>query len=200
MINYLKKLVIFTVASLSLCACQTAIEETEYTSLSNQERLEKLNAVTDFEELGRTAIISDRLNKRFSVNSIYSYKKSNFSLSFVGPIGMEYAKIEVYANGTTYLHIQGNVIKGDNARELLKDEFNLDIPVEDLPSIIFGAPKGEVTYDENGYAKTAVYGDLYKVNYVRYQVYKGYVLPRTIEIISKKTKIIYSVSEVTRIK
>ena len=60
-------------------------------------------------------------------------------------------------------------LKGENARELLKENFKLDIPVEDLHRVMIGLPRGKVIYDNLGYAKEALVEDQYKVIYRSYK-------------------------------
>ena len=158
--------VVTTATMLTLLnACSTTSSNEEFAKLSRQEQLAQLNNISELEENGKIALISRYKKARFAVNCTYHYKKNYFSLEFTGPMGMQYAMLEVYANGTTFLKAQGKVNKGDSARDLLKTQFGLDIPVEDLPAIMVGAPKGELTYDEQGFVKTAKQGEEYLVTY-----------------------------------
>lgn len=187
-------------AALLINACSSNIEEVNFEQLSKEQRIEKLQNLHEIEEMGKIALISRMNGSRMAVNSIYHYKQQSFSLEFTGPMGMSYAKIDVLANGTTFLNVRGQLSKGDGARALLKEQFGLDIPIEDLPSIMLGTPKGDVTYDANGYAKSALYGDEYKVNYKAYKTFRGgYPLPTSIEVLTPMAQIVIKINEVTRI-
>ena len=111
---------------------------------------------------------------------------------------MRYAKLDVLANGTTYLDVQGRNFNGDNARALLKEQFNLDIPVEKLPDIMFGIPEGKCSYDTHGYVNKATLSEGYEVAYKQYKTFKGgVVLPSDIEIIAPNNKVLIKVNSVT---
>ena len=119
-------------ASFILTGCAPKVEENNFSLLNQEQRAQKLNNINELEEFGRIGLFSRYKNASFSVNCSYSYNKDKFSLAFTGPMGLQYALVEVYANGTTYINAQGKVLKGENARELLKENFKLDIPLEDL--------------------------------------------------------------------
>ncbi len=194
------KIALPALAALFINACSSNLEEVNFEQLSKEQRIEKLQSLHEIEENGKIALISRMNGSRMSVNSIYHYKQKSFSLEFTGPMGMSYAKIDVLKNGTTFLNVRGQLFKGDGARELLKEQFGLDIPVEDLPSIMLGTPKGDVTYDNKGYAKSALYGDEYKVDYKEYKTFRGgYPLPTFIEVVSPMAQIVIKIHEVTRI-
>lgn len=201
--NNLKKL--FTVVTAStlltlLNACSSTNTTGDFTRLSRQEQIAQLNSISELEENGKIALISRYKKARFAVNCTYHYKKNYFSLEFTGPMGMQYAMLEVYANGTTFFKAQGKVNKGDSARELLKTQFGLDVPVEDLPSIMVGAPEGELTYDENGFVKTAKKGEEYLVTYKQYQAQRrGLPLPTNFNILTPYTEVKVSISNVIRL-
>ncbi|MGN1280342.1 MAG: lipoprotein insertase outer membrane protein LolB [Succinivibrio sp.] len=161
---------------------------------------QKVKSIHELEENGKIALISRYKNSRFSVNTNYHYNDGSFSLEFTGAMGLQYAQIEVYKNGTTFLKIQGEVFKGDNARELLKEKFNIDVPVEELHAILTGIPKGELTYDSNGLVKTALKDDEYFIEYKKYRVTRGELpLPTNLEVTTPFTKLIISIYNVTRL-
>lgn len=201
--NNLKKL--FTVVTATtlltfLNACSSTNTTGDFTRLSRQEQIAQLNSISELEENGKIALISRYKKARFAVNCTYHYKKNYFSLEFTGPMGMQYAMLEVYANGTTFLKAQGKVNKGDSARDLLKTQFGLDIPVEDLPAIMVGAPKGELTYDEQGFVKTAKQGEEYLVTYKQYQAQRrGLPLPTNFEILTPFTQVKVNINNVLRL-
>ena len=76
----------------------------------------------------------------------------------------------------------------------------LDIPVEDLPAIMVGAPKGELTYDEQGFVKTAKQGEEYLVTYKQYQAQRrGLPLPTNFEILTPFTQVKVNINNVLRL-
>lgn len=197
--NLIKLFTVVTTATMLtlLNACSTTSSNEEFAKLSRQEQLAQLNNI---EENGKIALISRYKKARFAVNCTYHYKKNYFSLEFTGPMGMQYAMLEVYANGTTFLKAQGKVNKGDSARDLLKTQFGLDIPVEDLPAIMVGAPKGELTYDEQGFVKTAKQGEEYLVTYKQYQAQRRALpLPTNFEILTPFTQVKVNIYNVLRL-
>lgn len=187
-------------ASFILTGCAPKVEENNFSLLNQEQRAQKLNNINELEEFGRIGLFSRYKNASFSVNCSYSYNKDKFSLAFTGPMGLQYALVEVYANGTTYINAQGKVLKGENARELLKENFKLDIPVEDLHRVMIGLPRGKVVYDNLGYAKEALVEDQYKVIYRSYKPIRDYVLPNQLEIITPQTKIVLRINEITKVK
>lgn len=187
-------------ASFILSGCAPKVEENNFSLLNQEQRAQKLNNINELEEFGRIGLFSRYKNASFSVNCSYSYNKDKFSLAFTGPMGLQYALVEVYANGTTYINAQGKVLKGENARELLKENFKLDIPVEDLHRVMIGLPRGKVVYDNLGYAKEALVEDQYKVIYRSYKPIRDYVLPNQLEIITPQTKIVLRINEITKVK
>ncbi len=200
--NLMKLFTVVTTATMLtlLNACSTTSSNEEFAKLSRQEQIAQLNNINELEENGKIALISRYKKARFAVNCTYHYKKNYFSLEFTGPMGMQYAMLEVYANGTTFLKAQGKVNKGDSARDLLKTQFGLDIPVEDLPAIMVGAPKGELTYDEQGFVKTAKQGEEYLVTYKQYQAQrKGLPLPTNFEILTPFTQVKVNINNVLRL-
>jgi len=181
-----------------LNACSSGIEETDFSKLTYEQRVEKISKINELKENNKIALFSSKNNSRLSVNSVYHYKNKAFSLEFLGPMGMRYAKLDVLANGTTYLDVQGRSFNGDNARNLLKEQFNLDIPVEKLPNIMFGIPEGKCSYDADGYVKSTTLAEGYTVNYKQYKAFKGgYVLPSDIEIGSTNNKVLIKINSVT---
>lgn len=187
-------------ASFILTGCAPKVEENNFSLLNQEQRAQKLNNINELEEFGRIGLFSRYKNASFSVNCSYSYNKDKFSLAFTGPMGLQYALVEVYANGTTYINAQGKVLKGENARELLKENFKLDIPLEDLHRVMIGLPRGKVVYDNLGYAKEALVEDQYKVIYRSYKPIRDYVLPNQLEIITPQTKIVLRINEITKVK
>lgn len=187
-------------ASFILSGCAPKVEENNFSLLNQEQRAQKLNNINELEEFGRIGLFSRYKNASFSVNCSYSYNKDKFSLAFTGPMGLQYALVEVYANGTTYINAQGKVLKGENARELLKENFKLDIPLEDLHRVMIGLPRGKVVYDNLGYAKEALVEDQYKVIYRSYKPIRDYVLPNQLEIITPQTKIVLRINEITKVK
>lgn len=186
---------------ITLYGCSATSDEqiASFESLSYKERAKQLQSLNNLEELGRVAIIPLKKGAHSlpSVNVTYRYKKSSFAIEFTGPMGLQYAKIEVYQNGTTYLNLMGENYKGDNARQLLIDEFNLDIPIMDLPAIMIGTPRGKLTFDKKGYVTKAQFNG-YTVNYKDYKFYRGGIpLPKGIEILSPKAKVLLRINEVT---
>ena len=173
--------VVTTATMLTLLnACSTTSSNEEFAKLSRQEQLAQLNNISELEENGKIALISRYKKARFAVNCTYNYKKNYFSLEFTGPMG--------------------KVNKGDSARDLLKTQFGLDIPVEDLPAIMVGAPKGELTYDEQGFVKTAKQGEEYLVTYKQYQAQrKGLPLPTNFEILTPFTQVKVNINNVLRL-
>lgn len=195
--NLFKLTCTFALASM-LAACTSQEDIDNFNTLSQDQKVIKLQSLNNLEEHGKLALITHTNSKLPAINCTYKYKKSSFSLELTGPMGMQYAMLEVYAGGTTYLKISGDLYKGDNARKLLKQEFNLDIPVEDIPSIMLGTPKGKLSYDENGFVKSAVYKDEYMVKYSDYTYFRGgYPLPKGIEIINALATIKIRIYEVT---
>lgn len=189
--------IIFMALSLFvLNACTSIQGEKNFEKMTYEQRIEMLKTVNKLEENGRIAIMPNK-GRSFAVNCTYSYTPQAYSIEFLGPMGMQYAKVDVYANGTTFLNIRGDVYKGDNARELLKKQFNLDLPVEQIPAIMFGTPKGELTFDEKGFVKTAKFNEEYQVNYKDYRAFRGVVLPKGIEIITPIAKVEFRVNDVT---
>lgn len=185
-------------AAVLLNACTSGVEETDFSKLTAEQRIEKIFKISELKENNKIALFSTKTNSRLAVNSVYHYKNKAFSLEFLGPMGMRYAKLDVHANGTTYLDVQGRTYNGDNARNLLKQQFNLDVPVEKLPDIMFGIPEGKCTYDEQGYIKTATLSEGYELAYKQYKTFKGgVVLPQDIEIIAPNNKVIIKVNSVT---
>lgn len=196
----LSSLFLLFTAAFILTGCAPKVEENDFSLLTQEQRAQKLNNINELEEFGRIGLFSRYKNASFSVNCSYSYNKDKFSLAFTGPMGLQYALVEVYANGTTYINAQGKVLKGENARELLKDNFKLDIPVEDLHRVMIGLPRGKVVYDNLGYAKEALVEDQYKVIYRSYKPIRDYVLPNQLEIITPQTKIVLRINEITKVK
>ncbi|WP_406017683.1 lipoprotein insertase outer membrane protein LolB [Succinivibrio sp.] len=181
-----------------LNACSSGIEETDFSKLTPEQRIEKISKISELKENNKIALFSTKTNSRLAVNSVYHYKNKAFSLEFLGPMGMRYAKLDVLANGTTYLDVQGRNFNGDNARALLKEQFNLDIPVEKLPDIMFGIPDGKCSYDTHGYVNKATLSEGYEVAYKQYKTFKGgVVLPSDIEIIAPNNKVLIKVNSVT---
>ena len=181
-----------------LNACSSGIEETDFSKLTPEQRIEKISKISELKENNKIALFSTKTNSRLAVNSVYHYKNKAFSLEFLGPMGMRYAKLDVLANGTTYLDVQGRNFNGDNARALLKEQFNLDIPVEKLPDIMFGIPDGKCSYDTHGYVNKATLSEGYEVAYKQYKTFKGWVvLPSDIEIIAPNNKVLIKVNSVT---
>lgn len=195
----LSSLFLLFTAAFILTGCAPKVEENDFSLLTQEQRAQKLNDIKHLEEFGKIGLFSRYKNASFSVNCSYSYNKEKFALAFTGPMGMQYALIEVYANGTTYINAQGKVLKGENARELLKENFKLDIPVEDLHRVIIGLPRGKVVYDELGYAKEALVEDQYKVIYRSYKPVRNFVLPNQLEIITPQTKIVLRISDITTV-
>lgn len=196
---------IFTAVTAAACltllnACSSNSSNEDFAKLSRQEQVALLNSLNELEESGKIALISRYKKARFAVNCTYHYKKNVFSLEFTGPMGMQYALLEFYANGTTFFKAQGKVNKGDSARELLKTQFGLDVPVEDLPSIMVGAPKGELTFNEQGFVKTAKKGEEYLVTYRQYQAQRrGVFLPTNFDILTPYTQVKVSINNVIRL-
>lgn len=181
-----------------LNACSSGIEETDFSKLTPEQRIEKILKINELKENNKIALFSTKNKSRLAVNSVYHYKNKAFSLEFLGPMGMRYAKLDVLANGTTYLDVRGRNFNGDNARALLKEQFNLDIPVEKLPDIMFGIPEGKCSYDTHGYVNKATLSEGYEVAYKQYKTFKGgVVLPSDIEIIAPNNKVIIKVNRVT---
>jgi outer membrane biogenesis lipoprotein LolB len=181
-----------------LNACSSGIEESDSSKLTAEQRIEKISKISELKESNKIALFSTKNKSRLSVNSVYHYKNKAFSLEFLGPMGMRYAKLDVLANGSTYLDVQGRSFNGDNARTLLKEQFNLDVPVEKLPDIMFGLPVGKCTYDDLGYVKKATLSEGYEVTYKQYKTFKdGVVLPSDIEIIAPNNKVLIKVNSVT---
>ena len=179
-------------------ACSSGIEETDFSKLTPEQRIEKILKINELKENNKIALFSTKNKSRLAVNSVYHYKNKAFSLEFLGPMGMRYAKLDVLANGTTYLDVQGRNFNGDNARALLKEQFNLDIPVEKLPDIMFGIPEGKCSYDTHGYVNKATLSEGYEVAYKQYKTFKGgVVLPSDIEIIAPNNKVLIKVNSVT---
>lgn len=200
MIKIVSTLFLLLTATFILSGCAPKVEDNSFSLLTQEQREKKLNDINELEEFGKIGLFSRYKNASFSVNCAYSYSKNKFSLAFTGPMGMQYALIEVYANGTTYINAQGKELKGENARELLKENFKLDIPVEDLHRVMIGLPRGKVIYDNLGYAKEALVEDQYKVIYRSYKPIKEYVLPNQLEIITPQTKIVLRISDITTVK
>lgn len=197
----MKKILPLFLFSFALLLIQGCTSDSEVMSkMTPQIYAQKVANIHELEENGKTALISRYKKRSFSVNTSYHYKDGSFSLEFTGPMGMQYAQIDVYKNGTTYLKVQGQILKGDNARELLKNEFNIDVPVEQLHSILTGIPEGTLTYDSNGLVKTALKEDEYFVEYKKYRVTRGDIpLPTNLEVTTPYTKLVISIYNVTRL-
>lgn len=181
-----------------LNACSSSVNESDISTQTQAQRIEKISKINELKENNKIALFSSKSKSRLSVNGVYHYKNKGFSLEFLGPMGMRYAKLDVLANGTTYLDVQGRSFNGDNARVLLKEQFNLDIPVEKLPAIMFGLPEGKCEYDAQGYVSKATLSEGYEILYKTYKSYKdGYILPSDIEISSANNKVLIKVNSVT---
>ena len=191
-------LTLATLLCLLLNACTSGVDDTA--SVTDLEtRKHQMMKITDLEERGRIGISARYKKASFAVNSIYHYRKNMFSLEFTGPMGVSYAKLDVYANGSTFLDVRGTSYSGDNARELLAKEFGIDVPVEKLPFIMFGIPEGDITLDEKGLVKTAQYKEEYLVTYKEHKLFHSeYLLPTFIEIKTPFTEVIVRISEISR--
>lgn len=201
MLSKLTKIFALAASLALLNACSTTgVEESGFDSLTKEQRQEKLIGLHELEESGKVGLIAVLTNQRFSVNFDYHYKNDAFSLQFLGPMGMQYAKIDVMPSGKTYLKVRSEVYDGDDPRKLLKDEFGFDVPVGDLRKIMLGMPDGDKTYDSKGYVKSCNYDDEYIVRYKEYKTFRGgYTLPTSIEISTAFSKIVINVYNVIRI-
>lgn len=200
--NLLKPLALALGITVLATACTSNTEKlNDFANLTTEQRVHALQGIKHLEEDGRIALIGRYKKQTFSVNCNYIFKNDSYTLEFTGPMGMRYVQLQVYANGTTFLNVQGENYKGDSARQLLKDEFNLDVPVEDLHSIMVGLPRGEKTYDAKGYVKTATYDDVYQVTYKSYKAFrKGIPLPDNMEILTPYTKILIKINNVNSLE
>ena len=62
---------------------------------------------------------------------------------------------------------------------------------------MIGTPRGKLTFDEKGYVTKAQFNG-YTVNYKDYKFYRGGIpLPKGIEILSPKAKVLLRINEVT---
>ena len=192
---------ILTALLLNACSSSVRVDTSLQQKMSPKERYEKVMGVRELEESGKIALISRVNSSRYSVSSLYHYKDKAFSLEFTGPMGMRYARLDVQKNGSTYLDVRGRSISGSSARELLKRQFNLDVPVEDLHRIIVGYPQGELTYDDRGNVVSAIYDGVYEVHYQNYKTFgEGIPLPTSIEVNTSLARVVLKVNSVSRLK
>lgn len=195
------KLYLTAAALTVLTACSSSgLEEVDFDNLSKEQREAKLLSLNELEENGKVGFMAVLSGQRFSVDFNYHYKHEDFSLEFTGPMGMQYAKVDVMSDGETLLKVRSEEFFGNNPRELLKREFGFDVPVADLRKIMLGMPEGEKIYDGKGYVTSCNFDDEYIVRYKQYKTFRGgYTLPTDIEISTAFSKIRIKVNNVVRI-
>ncbi len=195
------KITIILGTALFLNACTTGVAVKDSDSILLEQREADLRGIKELKENGKIALFSKTESRRLSISSIYHYKENVFSLEFTGLMGATEAKLEVYKNGSVYLDIQGHQFSGDRARALLKEQFNLDLPVEELHSIMLGLPDGKCEYNENGLVKRALIADGISIDYKEYKTFEDkYTLPTLAQIETPMAKVVIKISSVQKIK
>lgn len=105
-----------TLATLTvLTACSSSgLEEVDFDNLTKEEREAKLLSLNELEENGKVGFMAVLSGQRISVDFNYHYKHEDFSLEFTGPMGMQYAKVDVMSDGETLLKVRSEEFFSNN--------------------------------------------------------------------------------------
>ncbi len=196
----LSKLTTIAVIASSLCltACQTSISGKSSLSPA-EESLVKLNEIQTLDLSGRIGYIAQdsRGSARFDFKSAGQF---NYTLELISPVGSNMGRLEVLSGGATLRTDKGETYIASDARELLRNTYNIDVPAEQLRNVLLGTVKGEVlSYTAEGRpVQISVEG--YNVVYKTIKDFKGYTIPTSLELSRNGSTVKIAVSDVYTIE
>ncbi|MCX7114998.1 MAG: lipoprotein insertase outer membrane protein LolB [Gammaproteobacteria bacterium] len=146
----------------------------------------KAQSVTSWEIKGLIGAKTPK--KAWSANLVWTQQgPSHYQLRLFGPMGGGTVLVEG-ANGVVMYQDEHKRIQGKQARQLLREQTGVDLPVESLYYWVRGLPApgkpDEAVYDANHQLLLLKQAG-YLIDYSQYQVVNGYVLPAKMKIQGK---------------
>ena len=197
----IKKLILPLTAgafALLLAACQSPIEQKEISYVTDSywtQMQDKLKTVKNLNLKGRIGIQNPQ--GRMSANYIYNLKNDSYSLELISSLGSQIGKLIADQNEAKLI-INGKVYKSRDGESLIKEVYDLSLPVNNLKDIMLGVPQGMALKDSSGKYQSAIVAG-FLVEYQKFADFNNYALPTDYQISNEDTLLKVKLNEVLAI-
>ena len=197
----IKKLILPLTAgafALLLAACQSPIEQKEISYVTDSywtQMQDKLKTVKNLNLKGRIGIQNPQ--GRMSANYIYNLENDSYSLELISSLGSQIGKLIADQNEAKLI-INGKVYKSRDGESLIKEVYDLSLPINNLKDIMLGVPQGMALKESSGKYQSAVVAG-FLVEYQKFADFNNYALPTDYQISNEDTLLKVRLNEVLNI-